>query len=720
MNVSRIGLVDSSIDDHRLNGTWHLVGLLASATFGAIIAFSIFPYEMLLGYTSYWNSITGDNAASLIGFYSFANDEWRWPILYTRSINYPVGANIYYTDAVPLLAIIAKIMLKSTGIIIPYMGPWILLSYMLNGAFGYLIFRHLRLDILSASVSAILIVLVPEFIWRHVHIGLIAQFIIVASIYVYLRFTSISSKVEMILLSVSASFIILINVYLFAMSMAIIAAGLLDAWKLGRIKIGISACIVLSIGAMTVAVSVLLGVVSASIALPMSDGFGFYSMNLLSPLWPQYSIISSATFLDATGGQYEGFNYLGLGILGLCVVSIVFCWRVYLYLIKNRPFIALILVLLIVYASSTLVYLGDVRIARFRYDHWFILDRITSTLRSSGRFFWPVGFIIIVSTITILYRNFNRRKFYAILILAIALQIVDLQPSFRLAHGNAIAAATSVPQDEDVTLDLIRSHDVVLIFPGVLCGAKDDVNRALQIQLLAARSGRPFDGAYINRGNRPCSDIATEFARDPFRGMTMPRTLLVLMKGSVSPSFVAYGLGPDVRCREARYAYFCGRVPLDDELLAVGRPVDSPAMPFNTSLDPNGDGSQFLAQGWATASSTFRWAEGERVRFVGRLPRQVCGAIEFSAEIVPFAFKDYAVKTVVVDIYGGASKTIQLDQLGQQRIDVVLPLERCIDHLDLAFNFREPRSPLDVGMNGDPRRVTWGFFNYRVDVPASP
>lgn len=720
MSVSRNGLVDGPLNRRCAGRAWHLVGLLASATLGAIIAFSILPHEMLLGYSSYWNNVTGDNVASLIGFYSLANDEWRWPILYTQNINYPIGANIYYTDAVPLLAILGKAIFKLTGYLIPYMGIWILFGYMMNGVFGYIIFRHLKLDILAAFISSGLVVLAPEFIWRHGHIGLVAQFVIIASIYAYIRFTSVSSKREIVLSAVCAPFVILINVYLFVMCAAIIVAGVLDAYKLSRIKIGTVISAMVSIGAMIFGVAIFLGLIGASGTLPVSGGFGFYSMNLLSPVWPQYSILSGAGFLDATGGQYEGFNYLGLGVLALCAVSAVLFWRTYLPLIRDRPFIALILVFLIVYAASTVVYLGDIRIAKFRYDEWPILGRITSTLRSSGRFFWPVGFIIVISTITILYRKLRRRQFVAILSLAIVLQVADLQPLFRLAYGNAVAVTTRVPPDEDVTLDLIRSRDMVMIFPGALCGAGEDINRALQIQLLAARAGRPFDGAYINRGNRPCSDIAAEFAADPFRGVTSPRALLVLMKGSVSPSFVAYGLGPDVKCREARYAYLCSRAPLDGALEAVGSAVNPPAMPLNTPLDPNGDGSHFLAQGWTATSSVYRWAEGERVRFLGRLPREVCGAIEFSAEIVPFAFKDYAAKTAVVEIHGGASKTIELDRLGQQRIDLVFPLERCIDHLDLTFHFRELKSPLDVGLNSDPRRVTWGFFNYRVDVPANP
>ena len=44
-------------------------------------------------------------------------------------------------------------------------------------------------------------------------------------------------------------------------------------------------------------------------------GWGHYSMNLLSPIWPAHSGLfgPNRPDMDATGGQYEGFNYLGAG-----------------------------------------------------------------------------------------------------------------------------------------------------------------------------------------------------------------------------------------------------------------------------------------------------------------------------------------------------------------------------------------------------------------------
>jgi len=51
--------------------------------------------------------------------------------------------------------------------------------------------------------------------------------------------------------------------------------------------------------------------------LPLFDFSGSAAMNLLSPFVPQKSGLLPGVggIRDATGGQYEGFNYLGLGLL---------------------------------------------------------------------------------------------------------------------------------------------------------------------------------------------------------------------------------------------------------------------------------------------------------------------------------------------------------------------------------------------------------------------
>lgn len=83
---------------------------------------------------------------------------------------------------------------------------------------------------------------------------------------------------------------------------------------------------------------------------------------------------------------------------------------------------------------------------------------------------------------------------------------------------------------------------------------------------------------------------------------------------------------------------------------------------------------------------------------------------------MPFSYKKHVVDAAEVSLLGSSSQTIRLGRLGQQRIDLVLPLDHCIDHLDMRLTFKDLKSPQEVGMNTDPRKVTWGFYNYRFEA----
>ncbi|MFG1357730.1 DUF6311 domain-containing protein [Xanthobacter pseudotagetidis] len=694
------------------------IGLIVSGMVGGAIALALFGPTMLLGASEYWNRINGDNAASLIGYYALANDSWRWPLLYTKLINYPNGGNIYYTDAVPLLAIFGKIIFKKTGFLYPYLGAWIFISYILMGIFSYLVFRILNVNMIAAIAGATLFILLPEFIWRHVHIGLIAQFVIVASIYAYIRIVLISRRIEIIAISAITPFIILINAYLFAMCSPIIISGLFDSWRLK--KIDIKTCIISILGMIFVFFILLtsLGLIGRGVSLPEIGGFGTFSMNLASPFWPQYSLLSFGRgFLDPIGGQYEGFNYLGLGVLLLFALSLTLRPGAYLHLIARYSFLAATLAALVVFAASSMIYIGPYKILEINYDSIPLINRITSTFRSSGRFFWPVSFIIVICSVLILYRRLGPRYATLLLLAAVIVQGIDISPLFRIARTDSTHAVGAVASDSPRIKDLITSRSAIVFVPGALCGSRRNINSTLEMQLMAARAGRPFDGAYLNRGGASCGELTASFAADPFRGITGTSVMLVAMKEAVSPTVVAYGLGRDVECRESRYAFFCARVPLDEKLSAFGRaPSQPPSLPLNVNLDASGDGAEFLAQGWSVRSPVFRWAEGTNSVFLARLPQEACNEVRFSAEIVPFSYKKYAVDTAEVSLLGSVSQTIRLGRLGQQRIDLILPLDRCIDHLDMRLAFTDLKSPLEVGMNADPRKVTWGFYNYRFEA----
>jgi hypothetical protein len=292
--------------------------LFGAAAFGVGIALALylFPVAMLLDRWEWWATDRGDNAVGLVGYLYLAEDAWRWPLTQTHLLNPPKGINTFYTDLVPIGALVGKIIYKLTGHLYLYFGHWMLIAYGMQALLGWLIFRQIGLTRVLALIGATLIVLIPAFTGRAYleHIGLIAHWVILLAILFYIRAASVAGRGELYLCAIVIGSVLSINPYLLAMCAAVYVAGLAEATRRKRIALRDAVAGTALMLATSLAWAVVLGIIGQG-SLPEEAGFGAFSMNLLSPVMPQLSSIPGrGWFLDATGGQYEGFNYLGGGI----------------------------------------------------------------------------------------------------------------------------------------------------------------------------------------------------------------------------------------------------------------------------------------------------------------------------------------------------------------------------------------------------------------------
>ena len=126
-------------------------------------------------------------------------------------------------------------------------------------------------------------------------------------------------------------------------------------------------------------------------------------MNLLSPFVPQASgvVPGMRGVIDATGGQYEGFNYLGLGLL---LASVFVLPAEAHWLSRNaRRHLALLIACaaLLAFAISHRVFVGDWLVATLPMP----LKPVLGIFRSSGRFFWLIGYAQIAVVLVLAFRS---------------------------------------------------------------------------------------------------------------------------------------------------------------------------------------------------------------------------------------------------------------------------------------------------------------------------
>src|SRR5208337_480763 len=135
------------------------------------------------------------------------------------------------------------------------------------------------------------------------------------------------------------------------------------------------------------------------------DGFGYFSMNLLSPLWPQRSGLFPGFYGLLTGpdGQYEGFNYLGAGVLLLVVVAVAASRRFIPLMLRQHLVLFVTLVYITMFAISNVVFIGSHEVLYIPLPG--VLQFVAGIFRSSGRMFWPCAYALALFGLVLVLRH---------------------------------------------------------------------------------------------------------------------------------------------------------------------------------------------------------------------------------------------------------------------------------------------------------------------------
>ncbi len=687
---------------------------------GVGLALSLFPADLLAGGADWWGRLSGDDAVGLIGSRYFALDAWRFPLFRTAMLGPPEGVNIIFTDAVPGMALLGKLAHRLTGTAPNYLGGWLLLAYAAQPLAAYALLRAMGVRRVLAFPGGILALLMPAFVFRYGHIGLVAHFVILLAFLAYARAVTVATAREIAASAVLAALVLLINPYLLAMAGGIVAAGVVEAARRGRIGPLRGVGILALMAGTAVGLAALFGVLDRDGTA--TGGFGLYSMNLLSPVVPQLSALPGhgAYILDATQGQYEGYNYLGAGILLLLLLAVVTGWRLVLGLLARHAVLVAAVGAMAVYALSGEVYAGGRLLARLPfYETLEPFRTLAATFRSSGRFFWPAGYLALAGAVLVLARRLPPARCLGLMAAAVALQLVDTRPLLRSVEARA--AASPEPFDRGLWAAALSRHDGLVILPEFLCTHPGNRRYIYPLQVMASAAGIPSNSPIINRGQRDCAGAQLGLMRRVDAAAVTANPLLVLFKDSVPAVLAQMAQHQGFACRDAGFALACSRRTDDPAVRALGAdPAAATPLPLGTRLSAlkDGDGLPFLGAGWSVADNHFRWGEGEAAIITGRLAAPVCGGLTFRALVVPLAFGDHIVGTAQVLLNGVPAGTLSVSGSGLQEVRMAFPpAAGCLDAATVELRFDGLKSPHELGMNQDVRRLTWAMQWFELAAP---
>jgi hypothetical protein len=449
--------------------------LLLACVIGIAFAWMSSGRGYIAGDGPFWQFPQGDAATGQIGWQYYARDDWRWPIFAVENYHAPEGSTVLLSDSLPLFALPAKLIYRTTGWLPGYVGFWVALCLVLQAVCASRLLIALGVVEPFAHVAGIaLFCYLPIVLIRYGHATLMGHFLLLIALerYVMAKRRGLDRRGWIALCALPA-IAMHTHPYMAAMCAALVFVCVVDQWRERNLSAS-GALVRLGGSAAFAVVLALCGGLFRGGGQPYLD-YGVYSLNLAAPFVPLADTLSGhllGTQQPNIPGiyQWEGTAYLGVGVLLLCVLALpaLRSWRSNV----NRHLVLLsTIVLLLIIAVSNRVGFGAHELLHVPLPDSLI--RVMSVFRGSGRLVWVAVYALLGGVLVAIVRNHGPKRAAILLVLAAVLQIADIQP-MQAAMRGATGSGAAATINRIAWTKLIDAHARLFEFPSssaVACSA---------------------------------------------------------------------------------------------------------------------------------------------------------------------------------------------------------------------------------------------------------
>lgn len=660
-----------------------------------------------------WLMRGGDVAQHWLGWQFFRQAPlWQWPLGANPDYGLALASSIVYSDSIPLLALLFKPFAPFLPASFQYFGLWLLCCFVLQSYFAWHLLGLITTNRSLRLLGCAFFLLAPAWLWRlRGHHALFAHWTVLAALVLY--FSAHFSALRWgALLALTA----LIHAYLLAMLLVLFLADLAQRIGLRQLMPGTALRVALAAGS-----GVGLAMWAAGYFMldagPGPGGFGLYRMNLLAPIdsGGVWSLLLPR--LGGDDGDHEGFNFLGTGILALALLALASRRRgmpTVAGAALLRPRLLPLLVaslLLLLFAVSDRVGVGAFEWHPYRVPG--VLQPLADAFRSSGRFFWPLYYLILLAILRGLLLTFPPRAALAVGLAALLVQALDSRPGLeRLYSRLHPAAASTVPLRSPMWRDLgAHYRRLIVVLPR---------NAPPSWQVLArfaADHGMAINSGYFARTDPRRTAQARAALAAAIVDNRLDREALYVFQDDrlwrlasvqARPGDVVATLD-DFRILAPGYRD-CVVCAVDAQALAaVATTVDFHYAGTRTSFASGGSGLKHLLYGWSHPEPIGTWSDGDSALLRFQFAQAPAGDLLLQLDARAFLTEAHPELAVELAANGHALATLHYD-VGSNTGQRVLRIPRrmfanAAGRLDLLFAFRDPASPAALRLSGDERRL---------------
>lgn len=662
----------------------------------------------------------GDPATHFFGWQFYRTAPlFQWPFGANPNYGMDISSSIVFTDSIPLLAFLFKPISSYLPAVFQYIGLWVLICFILQAYFSHKVLSKFTLDTLLPILGSAFFAIAPFLLWRlHGHYALFGQWVLLAAIYLYLQ-DKYSTIFWIILLCVTS----LIHPYLLVMVLAVWSTDMAQRLLIKEIRF------------LKLVGSFITGITFTALIMWFAgyfminngvevEGFGFYRMNLLSLIDPDD--MWSRLLRDQKGapGDYEGFNFWGVGIIGLCIISIY-------ELIKNKKISLPMRVwplfvfgfLMFLYAISNQIGIGSLEL--FSYKLPSFTKIITGMFRVSGRFFWPVSYLIYFAIFYVLFRKVDRRIAIFLCTFLLFVQVLDSQKAFtifnqKFSKTNLYSSPLKSTEWDKIGKDY---KELIIVLP------RNTPNKWIELSEYAIAHKMAINAGY--------------FARIDVNKLQQSRTTLVstIIKNNLSNDAL-YFFEDEILWNIAtiqlnKYDFagikdgfkfiapnfknnsYYGNLKLESIEFQSPNKINALKLNLNEKyyFTISGLNSKYLYDGWSGAESWGTWSEGESSLLIFKLSAIPSNDLNLLIEGHAFITDKHPIQEIDVYVNNKYLSTLKYTLTDNAGIRTIRVPKKIIDnnpHVIIRFDYKNSKSPAELGMSGDGRRLGLGLISIKI------
>ena len=673
-----------------------------------------------------WLLNTCDSGNSFIAWQFFRHT----PLLQSPlASNYPygmgIGGSLSYAEPLLLFAIPFKLISNLLPEQFQYMGMWLLLCFILQAVFSWLLLAKITTDNSIKFLASAFFVLAPPFLCRlHGHPQFLGQWLILAGIFFYFS-DHFRKRAWPVFIAIAA----VVHPYLLLMLLILWSADVGHRKLTRELNYKDMAYSISFVSALVLLIIWQAGYFMIPANAITTGGFGLYRMNLLSLFNPRDDafLINDWSHIlknQSRGtGDFEGFMYLGIGMLLLALTGFLRCieslqfngvWRG----VRKNSVLLLTATLLTLLALSNQIAFGSYEL--FHYE----LPGIVGVFRASGRLFWPVFYLIYLFIFYLVIKNNKKNTARLVIAICLLIQIVDSGNIYNQLRGFLSQAKPYESSLQNPFWGKVANKykKIVYILPGLYrfslkplvyyaslnhmsinigYFARTDVQRLHENKMLLMdsilQSKFDDDTLYVFNDKNLLGLFSTENIKTPYQFAYIDNFFVFAPK-------LEFPFSNDVAISLQKTA--------QDYAYQLGTVVDfsTGESNFNDYLLPLG--------GFSIPEGKGTWTVGDSSLFLLRLAEKPNSDLVLKLNVMPFLTEKHPVLDVEVRANQNSLGYLHFDLKSKFPLSEVTIPQAIIRNdklIKFELRFKEAISPAEVGFNSDVRKLGVFITSLQID-----